>query len=59
MGVTGIVVAVESPVPDESPEELQATVSNNTISTAINVGALNTCNFGPVRKSVVDGKLSC
>jgi hypothetical protein len=59
VGVAEIAVAVGSSTPDESSEELQATASNDNSSTAINADAPNTCHFGPVRKSVVDGKLLC
>ena len=57
--VTGKAVAVESPVPEDSPEELHPAASNNTNTAVSNAGALNTCQIGPVRKSVVDGKLLC
>ena len=57
--VAEIAVPIESSAPDESPEELQAATNNKTSSAASNAGAFNTCRFGPVRRSVVDGKLLC
>ena len=56
-GETVTIVAIDAPELNGSPEELQATASIS--SAANNVGAQNRCQTGPVRKSVVNGKLLC
>ena len=59
VGAAITTLAVAASAPEESPEELHATASNSTSSAVNNAAALNTCQTGPVRKSVVNGNLLC
>ena len=56
-GETVTTVVIDAPEPNGSPEELQATTRISSVVN--NVGAHNSCQTGPVRKSVVNGKLLC